>query len=169
LHRLGKPNQREEVMTVKSTRISPAEEAARSVGGFNTGEAARLAHLPIYTLDQWDRSGFIKPSFQATTGSGHWRVYSFTDLICLRVASHLRAAWGLRLPSLRQIVKCIEEIQPGATLANAYLVVTEQDVLVKVGDEELISTLKQPGQSVMAQTVISLGGVIEELQQAIAV
>jgi DNA-binding transcriptional MerR regulator len=155
-------------MTEKSKRISPAEEVARGVGGFNTGEAARLAHMPIYTLDQWDRSGFIKPSLQTTTGSGHWRVYSFSDLICLRVASHLRAAWGLRLPSLRKIVKCIGEIQPGATLANAYLIVTEQDVLIKIGDEELISTLKQPGQSVMAQTVISLGGIVEELQQALS-
>lgn len=155
-------------MTTKSKRISLAEAEARSIGGFTTGEAAQLAHLPIYTLDQWDRSGFIKPSLQATTGSGHWRVYSFSDLICLRVASHLRAAWGLRLPSLRQIVKRIGEIQPGGTLANAYLVVTEQDVLIKVGDKELISTLKQPGQSVMAQTVISLGGIVEELQRALA-
>lgn len=154
-------------MTTKSKRNSPAEDAAHTVGGFNTGEAARLTHLPIYTLDQWDRSGFIKPSLQATTGSGHWRVYSFSDLICLRVASHLRVAWGLRLSSLRQIAKRIGEIQPGATLANAYLVVTEQDVLIKVGDKELISTLKQPGQNVMAQTVISLGGVVEELQRAL--
>lgn len=155
-------------MTAKNKRISPAEEAARTVGGFNTGEAARLVHLPIYTLDQWDRSGFIKPSLQATAGSGHWRVYSFSDLICLRVASHLRDAWGLRLPSLRQIVKRIGEIQPGATLANAYLVVTQQDVFIKTGEEELISTLKNPGQSVMAQTVISLGGIVEELQRALA-
>ena len=61
-------------------------------GGFTAGQAAKVTGLKYATVDYWDRSGFLSPSVAGAQGKGSDRVYSFQDLIALRVARQLREA-----------------------------------------------------------------------------
>ncbi len=133
--------------------------------GFTAGRAAKLSAVPYRTLDYWARSRFLVPSLARAGGKGTVRLYSFQDLVALRVARELRGA-GISLQSLRKVVRHLRGRKRTASFANTFLVSDGKDVFERRGDE-LISTLRQPGQLAMAW-LIDLGQVVEELQKAIA-
>lgn len=134
--------------------------------GFTAGRAAKLSGVPYRTLDYWATSRFIAPSLAVATGKGSQRLYSFSDLVALRVAHELRAA-GISLQSLRKVVRYLRTRRKIANFANTYLVSDGKDVFERRG-EDLISTLRQPGQMASAWFV-DIGRIVEELQRAIAV
>ncbi len=133
--------------------------------GFSAGRAAKLSGVPYRTLDYWARSRFIAPSVAPAAGKGTQRLYSFRDLVALRVARELRAA-GISLQSLRKGVRHLRKRRKGASFANTFLVSDGKDVFERRGDD-LISTLRQPDQLALAW-LIDLGRVVEELERAIA-
>lgn len=58
---------------------------------FSAIQAARIIGMPFQTLDEWDRHGFVRPSFAARgRGPGHGRGYTLPDLERLFVARELR-------------------------------------------------------------------------------
>ena len=133
--------------------------------GFSTAQVERLTGIGAKTLHFWDRSRFLSPSVVQAHGTGSRRIYSFRDLVALRVAAQLRDA-GISLQSLRKVVTALREIhgleQP---LAETFLVTNGHDVLERHGDE-LMSVLRQPGQS-MFSFVIDLSRTVETLREAI--
>ena len=62
------------------------------VEGFTSREAARISGVPFFTVDYWDRSKFLKPSIarSAGRGRGRGRLYSYSDILRLRIARELR-------------------------------------------------------------------------------
>ncbi|MGI5835170.1 MAG: helix-turn-helix domain-containing protein [Chloroflexota bacterium] len=134
--------------------------------GFTAGQASKLSGVPYRTLDYWATSRFITPSMAGAKGKGTQRLYSFPDLVALRVAQQLRTA-GISLQALRKVVRYLRTRRKTASFANTYLVSDGKDVFERRGDD-LISTLRQPGQMASAW-IIDLGQVVEELQKAIAV
>lgn len=134
--------------------------------GFSAGRAAKLSGVPYRTLDYWATSRFIAPSLVSAAGKGTKRLYSFPDLVALRVARELRAA-GISLQALRKVVRHLRARRKSASFANSYLVSDGRDVFERRG-EELISTLRQPGQ--MASVwLVDLGHIVDELRRSIAV
>ncbi len=133
--------------------------------GFSTVQVERLTGIGAKTLHFWDRSGFLSPSLVAAHGTGSRRIYSFRDLVALRVAAQLRDA-GISLQSLRKVMSALREMhgleQP---LAETYLVTNGHDVFEKHG-EDVMSVLRQPDQ-VMFSFVIDLSRTVETLQEAI--
>jgi DNA-binding transcriptional MerR regulator len=58
--------------------------------GFTAGEACRYTRCTSHQLRYWDRIGLVRPSIQATGGRpGVRRLYSFRDLVALKVISSL--------------------------------------------------------------------------------
>jgi DNA-binding transcriptional MerR regulator len=133
--------------------------------GFLIGQVERFTGVDRRTLDFWDKSGFIVPSLQQGAGRGSQRLWSFDDLVALKVAAQLRAL-GVSLQALRKVATYLRGRTPPASFANTYLVSNGVDVFERRGDE-LISTLRQPGQAAFAW-VVDLGAVVEELQAALA-
>lgn len=133
--------------------------------GYSTAQVERLTGIGAKTLHFWDRSGFLSPSVVAAHGTGSRRIYSFRDLVALRVAAQLRDA-GISLQSLRKLVSAVREMrgleQP---LAETYLVTNGVDVFEKHG-EDVMSVLRQPGQAVFS-FVIDLSRTVDSLRQAI--
>ncbi len=133
--------------------------------GFSTTQVERLTSIGAKTLHFWDRSGFISPSIVQANGTGSRRIYSFRDLVALRVAAQLRDA-GISLQSLRKVVLALQDMhglqQP---LAETYLVTNGHDVFEKHGDD-VMSALRQPGQA-MFSFVIDLTRTVEMLQDEI--
>lgn len=58
---------------------------------YTSKEACRIADITYRQLHYWDKTNLVKPSIAAATGTGSRRVYSFVDLVCLRVTARLKA------------------------------------------------------------------------------
>ena len=56
---------------------------------FNTRSVASITGLSSRRIDYWDRTHFIKPSVSEASGYGSVRLYSFSDLVQLKVAKAL--------------------------------------------------------------------------------
>ena len=78
--------------------------------GFTSREAARIADVPFFTVDYWDRSKFLKPSIALSTGRGRGRgrLYSYSDALRLRIARELREQ-HVSLQTLRHVVRRLGE------------------------------------------------------------
>jgi DNA-binding transcriptional MerR regulator len=56
---------------------------------FNTKTVVKLTNLTLRQIDYWDRIHFIKPSVKEASGYGTGRLYSFEDIVQLKVAKTL--------------------------------------------------------------------------------
>jgi uncharacterized protein (DUF433 family) len=74
------------------------------IGAFGEEDAARLTSLSVGQLQLWDRSGFLKPSYAPEDRHlPYSRVYSFRDIVSLRVLGQLRNAYKVPMQHLRKV------------------------------------------------------------------
>lgn len=143
----------------------PTEETTDSSGeaeGYRGPHVCRIIGISYRQLDYWARTGLLRPSVVDANGSGSKRVYSYRDLVELKVIKGLLDA-GVALQSARRAVEYLRESM-GEEMATASLVLNgSQSVLVR-SDGELIDLVRQ-GQGVLS--IVALGGVIDELDAAI--
>lgn len=111
---------------------------------FTTNEAQRLTGLSARRLQYWDETNFIRPSVAARQGRGWPRLYSFRDLIQLRVAVQLRDR--LSLQALRRLKAALDTEAPFATVRFALL---QDDEVVYLGPEGHYEAARKPGQIVL--------------------
>jgi DNA-binding transcriptional MerR regulator len=130
--------------------------------GFRVNQVVRLSGVPYRTLDFWANTGFVVPSIAQATGKGSDRIYSFQDVVAIRVARSLRDA-GISLQSLRKVVKHLQQRQGlDSPLSEAYLASDGHDVFEVRGDE-ISSLLRRPGQISFAW-ILDLAEVVEEVR-----
>ncbi len=131
--------------------------------GFTTPLVAKLTGVSALTLENWDRRGFIKPSIADAPTRGVSRIYSFRDLVAIRVVCDLRAA-GISLQALSRVVKYLRGRKGLSTteiLASTTLVTDGHDVY-EVEGAMTVSALRRPGQRVLF--VVPLDELVTELQ-----
>lgn len=133
--------------------------------GFTTKEVIKLAGIKNRTLDFWDHSGFIGPSLMQAKGTGSRRLYSFRDILSLRVAREFRDR-GISLQTLRKVVEHLQRREGLENpLASMLLVTDGIDVYERQADE-LVSLLKEPGQRHFL-FVLDLPRIVEELKEEV--
>jgi DNA-binding transcriptional MerR regulator len=121
--------------------------------GFTPRQVTRLTGVPYSTLNLWAKSGLVNPSIAPGRGSGSERVYSFNDVVALKVAFELRKS-GITTSSLKKVVEFLRQNDHmEMPLAEARLVVSGRDVLVVKNKRELVSALAKPGQSCLSFVV----------------
>ena len=133
--------------------------------GFPTPIASKLTGVSVKTLENWDTRGFLKPSVMAARGHGASRVYSFRDLVAIRIADDLRTR-GIEVRNLRRVVDYLRrrkglDLSTSDVLANTALVTDGLDVY-EVDGTVTISALRKAGQR--AVFVVPLGEVVSEIQ-----
>ena len=130
--------------------------------GFPARQVTRFTGVPYSTLNLWAKNGLVPPSVDSGTGTGSERVYSFSDLVALKVAFELRRA-GVSTHSLKKVVQFLREHEGmEKPLSEARLVVSGRDVLVVRNGRQLISALARPGQSCLS-FVLDLPSTLNEL------
>ena len=133
--------------------------------GYSAKEVVRITGVKYRTLDFWAKSGVVEPTIAKATGTGTDRIYSFRDMVALRVARELRES-GISTQALRKVVTFLREEEGLENpLADARLVVVGRDVMMVTSDAELISVLQAPGQTCLA-FVLDLARTVAELRQA---
>jgi DNA-binding transcriptional MerR regulator len=130
--------------------------------GFTPRQVMQLTGVPYSTLNLWAKNGLVSPSIGTGTGTGSERIYSFSDLVALKVAFEIRKA-GVTTASLKKVVQFLQENHGlEKPLAEARLVVSGRDVLVVRGEQQLVSALARPGQSCLS-FVVDLPRTLGEL------
>jgi DNA-binding transcriptional MerR regulator len=126
--------------------------------GFRGPQVCKIVGISYRQLDYWARTDLIRPSIADARGSGTQRLYSYRDLVELKVIKHLLDA-GISLRTARRAIEYLRQ-HLGEELASASLVINgSQSVLARSG-EEVIDLVRQ-GQGVL--NILPLAGMIEEL------
>jgi DNA-binding transcriptional MerR regulator len=121
--------------------------------GHTAKHVVTITGISYQTLNLWAKTGLITPSIAGAAGSGSERVYSFADLVTLKVAVALRRG-GLSTKSLLRVVRFLQNQSTyDGYFSEARLVVTTENVLLTRSAEELISHLSNPGQSYVSMVV----------------
>jgi DNA-binding transcriptional MerR regulator len=71
--------------------------------GFRGPVACAAAEITYRQLDYWARTGLVEPSIRPATGSGTQRLYSFRDILVLKVVKRLLDT-GVSLQNIRTAV-----------------------------------------------------------------
>ena len=130
--------------------------------GFSGQHTVRIVDITYRQLDYWARTDLLRPSIADAKGSGSRRVYSYRDLLELKVIKSLLDS-GIRLEQVRKVFAYMRN-QLGEDVASANLVIDgSKSVVVNTG-EELIDLL-QNGQGVL--NVLPLAGVKDEVDARI--
>ena len=129
---------------------------------FNTDMVCKLTGLTKRQIDYWDRIHFIKPSIREASGYGSIRLYSFTDLVQLKVASTLKDK-GLSVQKIRKSINYLKKTFPEVEkpLAEMKLITDGETIFVLTEKKQVILDTLSKGQIVMS---IAIGEIIEELK-----
>ena len=130
--------------------------------GFSGTKAASVVGISYRQLDYWARTDLIRPSLTDAAGSGSRRMYSYRDLLELRVIKSLLDA-GIKLESVRKAFTYLRE-QADTDIATATLVISGNDVLLCDG-EMLIDIVRRGGQGVL--NVLAIGSVKTDLDASL--
>lgn len=130
--------------------------------GFRGPTACSAAGITYRQLDYWARTGLVDPTVRSATGSGTQRLYSFKDILLLKIIKRLLDA-GV---SLQQIRIAIEHLRKRGTedLTGITLMSDGASVYECRSADEVIDLL-QGGQGVFG---IAIGGVWREIEGSLA-
>jgi len=130
--------------------------------GYRGPTACRAAGITYRQLDYWARTGLVEPSIRPATGSGTQRLYSFRDILVLKVVKRLLDT-GVSLQQIRTAVGHLRE-RGVEDLAQITLMSDGASVYECTSADEVID-LVQGGQGVFG---IAVGRVWREVEGTLA-
>jgi DNA-binding transcriptional MerR regulator len=130
--------------------------------GFRGPTVCRTVGISYRQLDYWARTELVTPSVRDADGSGSQRMYSFNDVVQLRVIKKLLDA-GVSLPKIRRAVDYLRD-ELKMPIEDVTLVSDGKTIHACLSPNEVVDLLAG-GQGVFA---IAVGKVYEELQGSIA-
>ena len=126
--------------------------------GYRGPIAHRVAGITYRQLDYWARTGLVTPEIRDAGGSGTQRLYSFRDILMLKVVKRLLDA-GISLQQIRTAIDHLRE-RGVQDLSQVTLMSDGISVYECTTDHEVIDLLRG-GQGMFA---IALGGVWRDIE-----
>ena len=127
---------------------------------YDSKMASRIVGVSLRQIQYWDERGFVRPSVKPAHGRGTKRLYSFHDLVCLKVVKDL-AYHGI---SLQKIRRCLQPLRQYAAKGEQPL-----DSLKYVTDGEKLFVITSDRKKILdameRHFVLSLGigNLVQEL------
>lgn len=127
---------------------------------YDSKTASRIVGVSLRQLQYWDEQDFIRPSVRLAEGRGTKRLYSFNDLVCLKVVKDL-ARHGF---SLQMIRRCLRPLQANSQrnlrLADSLKYLTDGQKLFVITDDrqKILEAIK--GEFVLS---LGIGSLVREL------
>ena len=126
--------------------------------GYRGVTACHAVSISYRQLDYWARTGLVTPSVRDASGSGTQRLYSFRDMVVLKVVKRLLDA-GVSLQNIRKAIDALRS-RGVDDLAQITLISDGTTVYECRSPEEVVDLL-QGGQGVFG---IAIGGAFKEIK-----
>ncbi|OLB76317.1 MAG: MerR family transcriptional regulator [Actinobacteria bacterium 13_2_20CM_2_71_6] len=126
--------------------------------GYRGVTACHAVSISYRQLDYWARTGLVTPSVRDASGSGTQRLYSFRDMVVLKVVKRLLDA-GVSLQNIRKAIDALRS-RGVEDLAEITLISDGTTVYECRSPEEVVDLL-QGGQGVFG---IAIGGAFKEIK-----
>ncbi|HET6918849.1 MAG TPA: MerR family transcriptional regulator [Jiangellaceae bacterium] len=126
--------------------------------GYRGPTACAAAGITYRQLDYWARTGLVEPTVRPASGSGTQRLYSFRDILVLKIVKRLLDT-GVSLQQIRQAVQYLRE-RGVEDLAGITLMSDGASVYECTSADEVVD-LVQGGQGVFG---IAVGRVWREVE-----
>ena len=129
-----------------------------SEAGYRGPKVCKIVGITYRQLDYWTRTELVRPSVMDANGSGTQRLYSYRDLVELKVIKQMLDA-GISLQSARKAVESLRAFDED--LASVRIVIQGPSIVLAESDEQVMDLLRG------GQGVLSVVLDIEPLQQTI--
>ena len=129
--------------------------------GYRVPEVCRIVGISYRQLDYWARTNLVTPSIREAGGSGTQRLYSFQDLLQLKVVKNLLDA-GVALQQIRRAIEYLKESRE--SLTGVTLMSDGRRIYTPESPEAVVDLISK-GQGVFA---IALDKVWEDLAGSVA-
>jgi DNA-binding transcriptional MerR regulator len=146
----------------QGTLFDDPSPAADEMIGYRGPTACSAASITYRQLDYWARTELVVPSIRTATGSGSQRLYSFKDILVLKVVKRLLDA-GVSLQNIRAAVDGLR-LRGVDDLAQLTLLSDGTTVYQCTNNEEVVDLLRG-GQGVFG---IAVSGALRELVGSLA-
>lgn len=142
--------------------LFPDDSVPDELEGYRVPIACQVAGITYRQLDYWARTGLVQPTIRNAAGSGSQRLYSFKDILVLKIVKRLLDT-GISLQNIRVAVDHLRK-RGVEDLANITLFSDGTTVYECTSAEEVVDLL-QGGQGVFG---IAVSGAMRELTGKIA-
>ena len=142
--------------------LFPDDTIPDDLVGYRGPSACQIAGITYRQLDYWARTSLVAPSIRSAAGSGSQRLYSFKDILVLKIVKRLLDT-GISLQNIRVAVDHLRQ-RGVEDLAHITLFSDGTTVYECTSAEEVVDLL-QGGQGVFG---IAVSGAMRELTGAIA-
>lgn len=131
-----------------------------SVSGFRGPQVCKIVGISYRQLDYWARTGLVMPSVQPAQGSGSQRLYSFEDLVDLKLIKNLLDT-GVSLQRVREAIDYLHA--QGEDPTGVTIVSDGTSVYACKSAEEVVDLLRN-GQGVFG---IAIDPVMKQLKGSV--
>lgn len=142
--------------------LFPDDTVPDELVGYRVPSACQIAGITYRQLDYWARTSLVVPSIRGAAGSGSQRLYSFKDILVLKIVKRLLDT-GISLQNIRVAVDHLRQ-RGVEDLARITLFSDGTTVYECTSAEEVVDLL-QGGQGVFG---IAVSGAMRELTGTIA-
>jgi DNA-binding transcriptional MerR regulator len=129
--------------------------------GYRAPQVKDIVGISYRQLDYWDRTGLVRPSIREAGGSGTQRLYSFQDMLVLRVIKKLLEA-GV---GLQQIRKAVDYLRESKHPLHSVTLMSDGNRIYLPASPEAVIDLLAKGQGVFA---IAINKVAIDLEGSLA-
>jgi len=130
--------------------------------GYRGPVACAAAGITYRQLDYWARTSLVVPSVRDASGSGTQRLYSFRDIVVLKVVKRLLDA-GVSLQNIRKAIETLS--QWGELELSTMTLISDGTTVYECRSAEEVVDLLQGGQGVFG---IAISGAFKEIQGSLA-
>jgi uncharacterized protein (DUF433 family) len=107
------------------------------IAAFSEDHVHRLTGLSKGRLRYWDRTGFFAPSYMDENPRVPFsRIYSFKDIVALRVLEMLRVQNGVPLQHLRKVAESLSELGDDKWTSTTLWVLNKKVIIQPSSDEQ---------------------------------
>lgn len=137
--------------------VGPDEEV-----GYRVPIACQVAGITYRQLDYWARTDLVKPSIRTARGSGSQRLYSFKDVLVLKIVKRLLDT-GISLQNIRLAVESLRHL--GVNEISELTLVSDGTTVYECRSNDEVIDLLAGGQGVFG---IAVPGIMKELTGTIS-
>ncbi len=142
--------------------LFPDDTVPDDLVGYRVPTACQIAGITYRQLDYWARTGLVVPSIRGAAGSGSQRLYSFKDILVLKIVKRLLDT-GVSLQNIRVAVDHLRD--RGVEDLSRITLFSDGTTVYECTSAEEVVDLLQGGQGVFG---IAVSGAMRELTGTIA-